>query len=89
MPDAPKKDDRLKKEDKKNQEKTVEAKTEKVVQPIPEVKAEAKQPEIPVEQKAEVIEQVEQPSKVVETEVIPITAPAELKEDMKIIDELE
>ncbi len=108
LPEAPKNDDRLKTEDQKNAEPVAEVKQEEVLQPIPEVKAEAivpqgeipvpimepipelvtevKQPEAKVE---EVVEEKTEPSKVVEDEPIPATAPAELKEDMKIISELE
>ena len=57
-----------------------------VMEPIPELVAEVKQPEA---KKEEVVEQVEQPSKIVEEEAIPATAPAELKKDMKMISELE
>ena len=59
-----------------------------------EVVAEAIQPEQPVEQKTEtlvtpVVEEISAPSTTIEAEPITATAPVELQEDMKMIDELE
>lgn len=76
---------------------TPEVKIEETVAPvmeaIPEVKEEVKQPEAKIEEavepKVEVPEIKEQPSTTVLEQPVTATAPAELKEDMKIISELE
>jgi hypothetical protein len=101
LPEVPKNDDRLKTEDQKNAapvetaaiqvEPVIEKTPAPTLEPIPELIK-----EIPVienkvvEQKNEVpAEIIEQPSTVVETEAVTVAAPAELKEDMKMINELE
>ena len=71
LPEAPKNDDRLKTEDQKNAEPVAEVKQEEVLQPIPEVKAEAIVPqgEIPVpimEPIPELVTEVKQPEAKVE-----------------------
>lgn len=106
--DAPKDDDRLKTEDKANNEAATTPVIEPVITPIVEpivqepiieqLIPEIKKQEVPepimsepiIESKhEEPIEQIPEPSTMIESEAVPIAATAELKNDMRIIEELE
>jgi len=83
LPEVPKNDDRLKQEDQKNTEPVIKTPAAEVVAEAPVTTAEPTLLETPV------IEETTTPSTTIESEPITAEAPVELKEDMKIIDELE